>query len=266
MGKRIGVGILLALLVVAMLMVGPPLLIPVFTLGAVIAVYELSNAFAAKDYRPFMAPAFVFAALYPVFAFFLPEISLMALWMVCVLAVIADRVLSHIRKTEEAFLALTPFVYPLPFFAVLLLLYHDLGQAQGTVAMLLAFACPLMGDSFAYFIGTLFGKHKLNTELSPKKTVEGSIASVFGSLAAAVIIYFLQPLWGTAVPALPLLLLGFVCGFLGQLGDLFASAVKRWAGIKDFGTIFPGHGGVMDRVDSVLLCAPAAYLCFYLLQ
>ena len=262
---RTAVGILLALLVIAMLFFGMPLMLPVFTVCSVLAVHELGSAIGRKDFRPFMAPAFVFAALYPAAVFFLAPIGVLLLWMVCVLAVIIDRILNRIRKTEEAFLALIPFVYPLPFFAILLLLANSFGRQEGITALLLAFGCPLLGDTFAYFAGTLWGKHKLYVELSPKKTVEGSIASVFGSVAAGAIIYFLQPLWGTALPVLPLLLIGLVCGFLGQIGDLFASAVKRWAGIKDFGTIFPGHGGVMDRVDSVLLCAPVVYLCFYLL-
>lgn len=262
---RTVVGILLALIAVAMFVLGAPLMIPVFMVCAVLAVYELGNAAAAKGFRPFMAPAFVFAALHPAFVFFMPKLSLVALWMVCVLAVITDRVVTRIRRTEEAFYALIPFAYPLPFFTALLLLAGDFGRQQGITALLLAFGCPLVGDTFAYFVGSLWGRHKLCPELSPKKTVEGGIASVCGSIVAAAVVYFLQPLWGTALPLFPLLLVGLACGFLGQIGDLFASAVKRWAGVKDFGSIFPGHGGVMDRLDSVLLCAPVVYLCFYLL-
>lgn len=262
---RTAVGILLALIVAAMLALGTPLMIPVFTVCAVLAVYELGNVAAAKGLRPFMAPAFVFAALYPAFVFFMPGMSLLALWMVCVLAVMTDRVVTRTRRTEEALFALIPFVYPLPFFTALLMLAGGFGRQQGVTALLLAFACPLLGDTFAYFVGSLWGKHKLCPELSPKKTVEGGVASVCGSIAAAAAVYVLQQLWGTALPLLPLLLVGLACGFLGQVGDLFASSIKRWAGIKDFGTVFPGHGGVMDRLDSVLLCAPVVYFCFSLL-
>ncbi|HWR22768.1 MAG TPA: phosphatidate cytidylyltransferase [Feifaniaceae bacterium] len=265
MAKRVIVGLLLGLVVLAMLYLGNTAEAIVFTLGAILAVHELGQAIKKNGYSPFMAPAYVFAALYAFLAYRLTLMSLAMLWMACVLAVIVERILNRQRKTEETFLSLGVFAYPLPLFAVLFLLAVSFGRARGVSALLLAFACPLAGDSFAFFIGTYFGKHKLCPEISPKKTVEGSVASVFGSVAGAVVVYFLQPLWGVFLPLWPMLLLGLACGFLGQVGDLFASVIKRWANIKDFGSIFPGHGGMMDRVDSVLLCAPAVYLCFYLL-
>ncbi len=265
MGKRVVVGLLLSLVVIAMLYLGNTVEIIVFTLGAILAVHELEQAIKKSGFTPFMVPAYVFAVLYAFFAYRFTLISLNMLWMACVLAVICERILNQKRKTEETFLSLGAFAYPLPLFAVLFLLAISFGSERGISALLLAFACPLAGDSFAFFIGTYFGKHKLCPEISPKKTVEGSIASVFGSIAGAVAVYFLQPLWGVSLPLWPILVLGAVCGFLGQVGDLFASVIKRWANIKDFGSIFPGHGGMLDRVDSVLLCAPAVYLCFYLL-
>ncbi len=265
MVKRIVVGLLLCLLVAAMLYFGNTAEAIVFTLGAILAVHELEQAIKKNGFVPFMAPAYIFAALYAFFAYRLTLLFVIMLWLACVLAIICERILNRKRKTEETFLSLAAFAYPLPFFAVLFLLAISFGSERGISALLLAFACPLVGDSFAFFIGTFFGKHKLCPEISPKKTVEGSIASIFGSIAGAVAIYFLQPLWGVVLPLWPLLALGLVCGFLGQIGDLFASVLKRWANIKDFGSIFPGHGGMLDRVDSVLLCAPAVYICFYLL-
>ena len=265
MVKRVVVGLLLCLFVLAMLYLGNTVEAIVFTLGAILAVHELEQAIKKNGFAPFMAPAYVFAALYAFFAYQLTLLSLVMLWMACVLAVVSERILNRKRKTEETFLSLGAFAYPLPLFAVLFLLAISFGSERGISALLLAFACPLAGDSFAFFIGTFFGKRKLCPEISPKKTVEGSVASVFGSVAGALAIYFLQPLWGVSLPLWPMLLLGLACGFLGQVGDLFASVIKRWANIKDFGCIFPGHGGMMDRVASVLLCAPAVYLCFYLL-
>ena len=73
--------------------------------------------------------------------------------------------------------------------------------------------------------------------------------------------FLLQFIWGLRLPILPMLLVGIICGGVGQIGDLFASVIKRWAGAKDYGNIFPGHGGVMDRLDSVLMCAPVV-LCY----
>ena len=105
------------------------------------------------------------------------------------------------------------------------------------------------------------GKRKLCPEISPHKTVEGSYGSFFVGLLGRFACFLLQFIWGLRLPILPMLLVGIICGGVGQIGDLFASVIKRWAGAKDYGNIFPGHGGVIDRLDSVLMCAPVV-LCY----
>ena len=120
------------------------------------------------------------------------------------------------------------------------------------------------GDSAAYFAGRFFGKHKLAPVVSPKKTVEGAIGGVFGSIVLAVLITAVyMAVWGAPDSAridlrfyLLIALVGAVGSVLGILGDLTASAVKRQHNIKDYGTIFPGHGGILDRFDSVLFVMP----------
>ena len=126
------------------------------------------------------------------------------------------------------------------------------------------------GDIMAYFSGYLFGKHKMAPKLSPKKTVEGAIGGVLGSVVIAVIMMFVYSnvisvsnlgiLHSLGRNYIVLIVIAAVGSFLGIIGDLFASAVKRQSGIKDYGTIMPGHGGVMDRFDSFLLVAPVIYL------
>lgn len=266
MGKRIVIGVVLAVLFLSMLYLGRMLQAAAFTWAAVWAVHEMRHLFAQKGYRPFMAPAYLFSAAYAALLYLLPQVHWMFLWTLCVLFVITERVINRRRTTQDAFAGLSVFVYPLPLFVILLLPSVKFGEAQGTIALLSAFACPLMGDTLAYFIGTFFGKHKLCPDISPKKTVEGSVASFLGSILGGALVYIAQDLWGTHIPLAALLLLGAACGILGQIGDLFASTIKRWANIKDFGSIFPGHGGILDRIDSVLLCAPAVYLCFFLLN
>lgn len=107
----------------------------------------------------------------------------------------------------------------------------------------------------------LDGKRKLCPEISPHKTVEGSYGSFLAGLLGGFVCFLLQFIWGLHLPILPMLLVGIICGGVGQIGDLFASVIKRWAGEKDYGNIFPGHGGVIDRLDSVLMCAPVV-LCY----
>lgn len=122
------------------------------------------------------------------------------------------------------------------------------------------------GDTAAYFAGRAFGKHKLAPVVSPHKTVEGAVGGVVGSVVAGVLLTAVYTMLSAnhdviSVQMRPehylvLVVLGAVASVLGILGDLFASAVKRQVGIKDYGTIFPGHGGILDRFDSVMFIAP----------
>lgn len=122
------------------------------------------------------------------------------------------------------------------------------------------------GDTSAYFAGRAFGRHKLAPIVSPHKTVEGAVGGVFGSMLAGLLVTFVYGLLSgqlqmftvniNARHYLVILGMGAIASVLGILGDLFASAVKRQVGIKDYGTIFPGHGGILDRFDSVMFIAP----------
>ena len=141
-------------------------------------------------------------------------------------------------------------------------LYHY--DAVYFILLILCFAWG--GDTAAYFAGRAFGKHKLAPLVSPKKTVEGAVGGVLGSILAGVLLtgaymalsghYDVITLQVRPRHYLILVLLGAIASVLGILGDLFASAVKRQVGLKDYGTIFPGHGGILDRFDSVMFIAP----------
>ncbi len=113
-----------------------------------------------------------------------------------------------------------------------------------------------MNDSFAYLIGKQFGKNKLYPSVSPKKTVEGAIGGLVFGLLAAVLIAQIDPL----LSLYQWLLLATVVVITGNLGDLLESKFKRVAGVKDSGAILPGHGGMLDRLDSLIFAAPFAYL------
>ena len=124
----------------------------------------------------------------------------------------------------------------------------------------LAFISPWMTDTFAYFCGRAFGKHKLIPTVSPKKTVEGAIG---GTVFAVLFTLLYGYLIGTLTEASPqywaLGITSLVVSLLAQCGDLIMSLIKRKYGIKDYGKLFPGHGGVLDRFDSVLVTAPTIY-------
>ena len=115
-------------------------------------------------------------------------------------------------------------------------------------------------DSFALFGGKRFGKHKLAPEVSPNKTVEGAICGAVSAVVAGIILFFVLKQW-YPVNCLACALTALICSSFGQVGDLAASLIKRMAGLKDYSNLIPGHGGVMDRVDSLLFSIPSAYFC-----
>ena len=135
-----------------------------------------------------------------------------------------------------------------------------------TATMLLTFICAWSCDTFAYFTGRFLGKHKLIPHVSPNKTIEGSVGGVVGAMVICIVYLLIVKnvfdtnmlTWNNVV--VEGAVYGLVGGALSQLGDLIASAIKRDTGIKDFGWIFPGHGGFMDRFDSVMFIAPIMYL------
>lgn len=124
----------------------------------------------------------------------------------------------------------------------------------GAWLVMLTFLGTWACDTGAYFIGRLYGKTKLAPKLSPNKTIEGSVAGLISSVLVTVIAGTILRL-----PPQHSLALGAIFGILTQLGDLSESAIKRELSIKDFGTLVPGHGGILDRFDSLLFTGPAAY-------
>lgn len=117
-------------------------------------------------------------------------------------------------------------------------------------------------DTFAYFTGVTIGKTKILPHISPKKTVEGSVGGVIGCMLA-MMMYGMFVMNGNGyehVQVYHFAVLGLLCGFVSQLGDWAASSIKRTMGIKDFGNLIPGHGGIMDRIDSILFVAPMVYI------
>ena len=141
----------------------------------------------------------------------------------------------------------------------------NMAREPGGVFLLLITLCAAwLADSGAYFAGTFLGKTHLCPEISPKKTVEGLIGGVAanGVIMLIVSLVYRYIVKGYPVHFVWIVLAGMVCAIIGLIGDLTASIIKRQTGIKDYGNIMPGHGGVMDRFDSVLLVAPFMYYLY----
>jgi len=136
---------------------------------------------------------------------------------------------------------------------------HGTGR-EGPVLLLFAMVIMWVGDTAGYFVGRSIGKHALAPHLSPKKTWEGTVASFLGSLIVALIFARFM-----TVPLPHLLAMATVGNVAGQVGDLLESAYKRSAGIKDSGSILPGHGGVLDRIDALILAIPVVWYYWILI-
>lgn len=131
----------------------------------------------------------------------------------------------------------------------------SLHMDDGCTLVWILFACTWASDTFAYFIGTAIGSHKLAPSISPNKTIEGIIGSLVGTTITAVVVGCF--LFG--FPLTQMATAGILIAIMATLGDLVESVIKRFTGVKDSGILFPGHGGVLDRFDSVLYTAPVFY-------
>jgi phosphatidate cytidylyltransferase len=129
------------------------------------------------------------------------------------------------------------------------------GLPRGGAWVLLSMFLAWLSDTFAYFTGRAFGKTKLYPRLSPKKTVEGSLGGLVGAICGAVASTFWLP-----IPLFDAVVLAIVANLAGQAGDLFESLLKRSVGVKDSGTLLPGHGGMLDRVDALMYTAAITWL------
>lgn len=169
-------------------------------------------------------------------------------------------------KSQDAMLVFTGIFYV----AVMLSYIYKVRVAgDGKYIVWLVFVSSWCNDTFAYFTGVLLGKHKMAPKLSPKKSVEGAVGGVTGATLLGIIYgfiisgrmsgIFVHPVWTFAIAS-------FIGALLSIIGDLAASAIKRNYDIKDYGKLIPGHGGIMDRFDSVIFTAPPVYWAVYLIS
>ena len=174
------------------------------------------------------------------------------------IALLFFKVIITEMKTNFVDIAITGFgiIYIIGFIMFIPLIY----MSEHGKLLIWYLAISAWGtDTFAYLVGIKFGKHKL-TPISPKKSIEGSIGGIVGSTLIAIIYtYFINKICNAGISYLAITGIGVALSVLAQIGDLAASSIKRYVDIKDFGKIIPGHGGMLDRIDSILFIAPFAY-------
>ncbi len=146
----------------------------------------------------------------------------------------------------------------IPFLMSFLIMLRNM--EYGNILIWLIFIGAWGTDTLAYTFGRLFGKRKIIPEISPKKTLAGAIGGILGCIFLMIVFgIIVRNYFGLSISYVALILLGLLCGTISQIGDWAASAIKRYVNVKDFGNIMPGHGGVLDRFDSILFVAPVIY-------
>ena len=269
MRQRVITGALLILLLVVLLWL-PEWCMALATLIAIaFSVWEEYHALITAGHRVVSWPAWVvLIGSIPLTYTFGAQvmIPLMAISLLGMVIIILFRAEPDLLDLSLSALPILTVVLPGLSLVAMSLINH---KAVQVILLTLTFAVPLCGDMAALFVGSAVGGKKLCPPVSPKKTVSGSVGGLIGSVIAAAVIFGISKITCNEATLVQLpawweyLLLGLFGGVVGQLGDLFASLVKRHSGIKDFSNLFPGHGGMLDRLDSVLFMAVLMY-CYRL--
>jgi len=284
--KRILTAVLLIPIVLLLVLRAPvPVLALIAALVALLAVQELLKISEAYKIRPFHWPTYIFVGLFFLFlavnlghdtpllstAVFAGSAGFVAAIATFIFLVIGMRRADLSTAFPAAMTSAFAFAYvALPLGC----LVQIREQVSGAFLLLYLLLLVWAGDIFAYFVGRSLGRHLMSPRISPKKTWEGALASMVASVGVGMLLYNYALPISTALlnahliekkdglfalqkaPLWPIMLLSAVLNITAQLGDLVESLIKRGAGVKDSGTILPGHGGMLDRVDALLFAAP----------
>lgn len=261
MKQRIITGAILVLVMICVFALSGTFVYPaLITALCAIGVWEMLGCVGLRKVYALSVPSLVFSLITPLSSFkysftsWVPIIVFALFYMLFVSVFTQNKI-----TTEKASLCFATVFYVIICFSSLLRLRYIGTQSIeiGKYIYLLVFIGAWITDTFAYFTGVFFGKHKLIPQISPKKTIEGSIGGSAFCIVAFLIYGAIIAKVSNLMPNfLGLALVGLVMSVISQIGDLLASAIKRNYKIKDYGNLFPGHGGVLDRFDSIMVLSP----------
>ncbi len=249
--------------------------IPIFAICvsiiASIGVYEIEHALGVKN-KGFMSITILFTAAGPIIANYIDHVNLpaAALITVYVVAILTMMVIKHenmdFKSTATGILMSVCLHYGFSCVVYLRDIYttHEMftgKQSYGMFFLLFSFFCCWMTDTMAFFAGSLLGKHKMCPKISPNKTIEGAIGGVLcNGLLCIVMLAVFRHFFHLEVGYAFTFIMALILSVISIFGDLAASVIKRQSGIKDFGNLLPGTGGVMDRFDSSMFVIPLLYI------
>lgn len=257
MKQRIITGAAIALLMIAVFVLSGTVVYPIImTLFCVMGTWEMLSCTGHIKKKHISFVALLASVVAPVLAYFFGYGAMIALVMCYISVLLAECVFFEetTKISDVAVVFLTTLYVILCFTALLRLRYIDEGAQY---IYILVFVAAWITDTFAYFTGFFFGKHKLIPKISPKKTVEGAIGGVIFCVIAFIVYgLIVESVFDVEMNLLLLAPIGLVMSVVSMIGDLIASAIKRAYGIKDYSNLFPGHGGILDRFDSIMILAP----------
>jgi len=227
-----------------------------------IATWEILSETKLVKNRTIMVISSIFAILVPfIYNGYIPVSATVATVLFAVVLLITSMVMNKSVNISELTSAFSLTLFISYAFSSLLMLTRT-SDGHGLFYFLIAFNFAWASDGGAYFVGIIFGKHKLAPTISPKKTIEGAIGGIVCSTLVTFImcLFFNSLSTSFQVNIVALTLLAPIFSVAGIFGDLIASYIKRSCNIKDYGNLIPGHGGILDRFDSLLLIAPLLYL------
>jgi phosphatidate cytidylyltransferase len=287
--KRVLTAIVLIPLVLLLVLRAPVAVVAlVAALVALLTVQELLKLSEAYGVRPFHLPTYIFVGLFFLFLAINPEggkpllstaifvytagfAAAIAPFVFLTVGMLRMDLAGGVRAALASTFAFVYVALPLGF------LVQIREQWSGAFLLLYLLLLVWAGDIFAYFVGRTLGRHLMSPRISPKKTWEGALASLLASLVVGMLLYTYALPISTALlnahlidkrdgffafqkpPLWPTLLLSAAINIAAQFGDLVESLIKRGAGVKDSGTILPGHGGMLDRIDALLFAAPVLW-------
>lgn len=260
MKQRVISAVVLVAVTLFCIFISPVVRVLFFAAAGMVCAYELSKNFEKLDARCTLWVMIVYLSVQALLVLMKVNLFTYAAWFVFCLYLALFSGIVHLNVGGKgALYTLAGLTYPCVLFSIIMVIsVSDIWRETLALGALSAWLC----DTFALFGGMAFGKHKLAPQVSPNKTIEGFISGMLSSIPTGIIISLLSAGY-TPIPMWICIASAVICSTMGQIGDLAESLMKRMIGVKDFSNLIPGHGGMFDRVDSLLFSIPSAYFCLY---
>ena len=265
--KRVASGLILFPLVAIVLIFGNKYLVDILvSIIAILSLHEFYNAFNGKA-KPVKIVGYI-AAIFIAFIHLIPNtIILKLIGALIALSVLILFLIVIISNTKINIIDISITFFGICYVALFLMFIPIIREnlENGKILLWYVIFAGWGTDVFAYFVGKYFGTHKFS-KISPNKTIEGCIGGTIGS-AVLILIYTIicNNVFNLNINYIAITFMAIILSIIGQIGDLAASSIKRYVGIKDFSHLIPGHGGMLDRIDSLIFLAPFAYALFTLI-